>query len=91
MLEKTVKEKIKRLLKRSNAWYTMPYQSGFSQTGVPDFLVCHRGQFIAVEAKAGDNKPTKLQLAQMEAIELAAGKVIVINEDSLDELKELLL
>lgn len=90
MLERTVKDKIKKILKKHHCWYTMPYQAGYSQTGVPDFIVCHRGKFLAVEAKAGNNKATSLQKAQLEGILYAGGDALIINEGSLDFLEEVL-
>lgn len=90
MLERTVKDRIKKILKRHHCWYTMPFQSGYSQTGVPDFIICHRGRFIAVEAKAGNNRPTALQVAQMDAIDFSQGLALVINENNLDLLEHVL-
>ena len=68
----------------------MPMGSGFGNSGVPDFLICSKGKFIAVEAKAGKNKPTALQEHNMEQIRAAGGIALVINETNMDELKELL-
>ena len=33
----------------------------YGTAGIPDIIVCHRGRFIALEAKVGKNQPTKLQ------------------------------
>jgi hypothetical protein len=30
----------------------MPIGTGYGNSGVPDFLVCHGGEFLAIEAKA---------------------------------------
>lgn len=68
----------------------MPMGTGYGNSGVPDFLICHKGRFIAVEAKAGDNKPTLLQEANMQRIRDAGGITLVINEDNIDVLAELL-
>ena len=84
--EADVKREIKKQLKAWGAWYTMPYQAGFSQAGVPDFLVCHRGRFLAVEAKFGSNRPTALQQRRLAEIEQAGGTALVINERNLEVL-----
>src|SRR5699024_7255303 len=55
--EADVKEQVKTILRRLGAWYTMPHQAGFSQAGVPDFLICLRGRFIGLETKFGKNEP----------------------------------
>ena len=89
--EKAVKRKIKVYLEaRTDTWHTMPAQSGFSEAGVPDFLVCLNGVFVAIEAKFGKNKPTPMQELQLERIRQSYGQAWVINEDNVDELPELL-
>jgi Holliday junction resolvase len=59
--EKAVKDAVKRRLKKYGAWYTMPYQAGYSARGVPDIIACYQGRFIAIECKFGKNRLTALQ------------------------------
>lgn len=54
--------------------------SAFSSRGVPDLLICAKGQFIAVELKVGDNKPTPLQADYLERISCAGGMTHVIRD-----------
>lgn len=79
------------MLDEHKAYYAMPIGSGYGNSGVPDFLICRGGRFIAVEAKAGTNKPTALQESHLAAIRAAGGIALVINEANLHELKEVLL
>jgi len=51
---------------------------------VPDFLVCHNGYFLGVEAKAGRGVPTALQEKNLRDIDKAGGWTLVINEESLE-------
>ena len=88
--EVKVKKQIRKMLDEAGAYYAMPIGTGYGNSGVPDFLICHRGRFIAVEAKAGSNKPAALQELHMERIRNNGGTALVINEDNLQELKELL-
>jgi len=88
--EKAVKARVRKHLQALGAWYTMPYQAGMSQTGVPDFIVCYKGHFFAIETKSGKNKPTPRQLYQMDQIALAGGRCWVINEETMDMIPELL-
>ena len=88
--EVKVKKQIRKLLDEAGAYYAMPIGTGYGNSGVPDFLLCHRGRFIAVEAKAGSNKPTALQELHMQRIRNNGGIALVINENNLQELKELL-
>jgi len=84
--ETKVKTKIKAVLKKHGVYYTMPIGGAFSNIGTPDFLVCHKGYFIGIEAKAGKNKPTALQEKHMEDIRAAGGIAFVINEDNINTL-----
>ena len=51
--EAKVKAKIKAILKEHNVYYAMPIGTGYGNSGVPDFLCCVNGKFVAIEAKAG--------------------------------------
>lgn len=88
--EGKVKNDIKKILKARGVYYAMPIGTGFGVAGVPDFLCCVRGKFLGIEAKAGNNKPTGLQLKHMADIRLCGGYAMVVNEDNMDELTELL-
>ena len=88
--EAKVKRKVRSLLELAGAYYAMPVTGGYGASGVPDFLVCHHGRFIGIECKAGTNKPTALQISNMQKIELAGGTTVVINEDNMNDLVKLL-
>lgn len=60
-------------------WYYMPVQSGMGVAGIPDFIICFRGRFIAVETKAPGKKPTRFQDHQLNAIGLAGGIAFVVD------------
>lgn len=89
--EVKVKKQIKKLLDDAGAYYAMPIGTGYGNSGVPDFLICHKGRFIAVEAKAGTNKPTALQEMHLQRIRARGGTALVINETNMDELKKELI
>ena len=88
--EALVKKHIRKLLTDAKVYFAMPIGTGYGNSGVPDFLVCHKGQFIGIEAKAGRGTTTALQEKHLADIRAAGGKAIVINEHNLYELKELL-
>lgn len=88
--EVKVKKQIRKLLDAAGAYYAMPIGSGYGNAGVPDFLICHKGRFIAVEAKAGTNKPTALQEAHLARIAATGGIALVINETNYHQLTEAL-
>lgn len=85
--ESKVKAKIKDLLTKYNVYYAMPIGTMYGNSGVPDFLCCVRGHFLAIEAKAGKGKTTALQDKNLHLIERAGGTTLVVREDTLDLLE----
>lgn len=88
--EGKVKAKVKAILKNYGAYYFSPATGGFGKSGVPDLIACYHGKFIGIECKAGDNKPTALQLANLNEIRLNKGYAFVINELNFPELQTVL-
>lgn len=88
--EAKVKAAVRKLLTEHGAYYAMPIGSGYGNSGVPDFLVCVRGRFLAVECKAGKGKTTALQDKHLQNIRAAGGQALVINEHNMHELQEVL-
>jgi hypothetical protein len=88
--EAKVKAKIKTILKEHNVYYAMPIGSGYGNAGVPDFLCCVNGYFVAIEAKAGKGVATTLQLKNLEQINKAGGYTCIINETNLDYLRQVI-
>jgi pantoate kinase len=86
--EAKVKAQIRKILDATKAYYAMPIGTGYGNSGVPDFLVCHQGNFIGIEAKAGKGKTTALQEKHLADIRAAGGVTFVINETNLNQLKE---
>ena len=87
--EAKVKAKIHAALKAQGA-YAVNYIGGLhANNGTPDILACLDGRFIGIEAKAGSNKPTELQLHNLRRIEEAGGHALVINETNLELLNAL--
>ena len=84
--EAKVKAKIKAILKAHNIYYAMPIGTGYGNSGVPDFLCCINGHFVAIEAKAGKGVATALQLKNLQAIKTAGGYTCIINETNLENL-----
>ena len=83
--EGKVKAAVKKLLDQHNIYYFMPATGGYGRSGVPDFICCVKGNFVAVETKAGKAKPTALQMREMERIKNSGGLAFVINEDTVDD------
>jgi len=84
--ESKVKKRVKKILDDLGAYHFSPMATGFGRSGVPDIIVCYKGKFIGIECKAGDNKPTLLQLRNIEDIKHNQGLAIVINEGNIETL-----
>lgn len=78
--EAKVKASVTKILKEFGAYYFSPMTGGFGRSGVPDIIACYRGFFLAIECKAGKNKPTALQEREMGKVNAAGGMAILINE-----------
>lgn len=88
MKEAEVKERIKRLCRKYGAYFYMLVPTGYGKRGVPDFLICHNGRFIAVEAKRGSiTKPSPHQQQELDAIAKAGGVAMIVNAENLDDLE----
>ena len=84
--EAKVKAKIHKALKDAGA-YAVNYIGGmYAANGTPDILACLDGRFIGIEAKAGYNKPTSIQVLSLRKIDKAGGLALVINEKNMDYL-----
>lgn len=81
--EAKVKKKVVDVIKKNSAYYFFPATGGYGRSGVPDIVCCYRGVFVAIECKAGSNKPTPLQEAEMAKIRQAQGFVLVVNETNI--------
>ena len=88
--ESKVKAKIKAIFKAHNVYYAMPIGTGYGNSGVPDFLCCVNGHFLAIEAKAGKGTTTALQEKNLQQIKDAGGTATVINEDTIGYLEQLI-
>lgn len=88
--ESKVKSKVKKILKEMGCYYSMTITGGYGNSGAPDFFVCYGGRFYGIECKAQGNKPTTLQLSNLEAIRASGGVTLVIDEFNVEDLKNLI-
>ena len=88
--EGKVKNRVKKTLDEMGIYHFSPFQAGMGRAGIPDLICCHDGRFVAIECKAGKGKTTALQDREINAIRAAKGLAFVINEENMDNLKELL-
>ena len=79
--EAVVKEAVKRFLKSRNIWFYMPIQNGMGQVGIPDFICCWNGRFLAIETKAPGklSNTTPNQKRVLAEINAHAGHALVVD------------
>ena len=80
ILTKCLRESIMRessLNKKIESWWTKKgglilkfLGNQFTRQGIPDLIICYEGQFIALEVKVGDNKPTPIQLEMIRRLKV---------------------
>lgn len=87
--EKIVKDKVVSVLKSEEVYYFFPATHGFGRSGVPDIVCCVNGKFLAIECKAGNNKPTALQIREIESIRRNQGVAVVVDETNWDMIRDL--
>lgn len=89
--EKKVKDKVVKQLKSEGAYFFYPVTGGYGTSGVPDIVCCIRGLFVGIECKAGKNKPTALQKANIDAINQAGGVAFWVNETNCEDVMQIIL
>lgn len=80
--EGRVKAQVRKLLAEFGVWYYQPVQNGMGQVGIPDFICCYRGVFLAIETKApGKIKDlTANQRRVLDQIQANDGYALVIDD-----------
>jgi hypothetical protein len=79
--EGRVKAAVKRVLREFDIWYFCPVSNGMGQAGIPDFICCWDGRFLAIETKAPGKtgNTTANQDRVIECINAAGGRALVID------------
>lgn len=85
--EGRVKAAVKAFLKEHGVWFFMPVSNGMGVVGIPDFICCWQGRFLAIETKApgkrGNTTPNQKQ--KIAEIQRADGLALVV--DDVEQLK----
>ncbi len=86
--EKAVKNAVVKILKEyKDLYYFYPVMGGYGASGIPDIVGCYYGRFFAIECKAGKGKTTALQEKNIAQIREAGGRVMVVNEDNIQDVR----
>lgn len=80
--EGKVKEKVRKFLKERRIWFYQPVQNGMGVVGIPDFVCCWNGRFLAIETKAPgkikDTTPNQERV--IKEIRAHSGHAIVVDD-----------
>lgn len=88
MAESSIDRTIARELTRRGAWGTKTHGTAAGRRGIPDWLICHHGAFLAVETKQPAGATTRLQRHELERVRRAGGTAIVAR--SADDVRQAL-
>lgn len=90
--EGRVKQRIKEILDGLDCYYFMPVTTGYSRSGVPDFVACVKGVFVGIEAKSihTTHGVTKLQEKNLQEIADAGGISMEIDEGNVENIPKYL-
>ena len=87
--ETKFKNKVRKYLKDNNVWFVKFFANMFTPSGIPDILgLFPNGQFFGLELKVEPNKPTALQLRNIELINKSKGYARVLYPKDFDDFKQ---
>lgn len=91
--EGRVKEKVKRLLRKYDAYWHCPVQNGMGAPALDFMQVTVGGLVCAIECKAGSGTLTARQRSTVADIRRAGGTVLVVTdqESTIEELEQWLI
>ncbi len=86
--EKEFERKVKDFLRSSpKVWYFKNWAGPYSQSGIPDIIACVNNNFVGIEVKASDGKPSALQIRNIELIKAAGGIGYILYPKDFEKFK----
>lgn len=89
MPESKFKKEIKQFLKSIGAYYAIIPGGAYGTNGSPDMVVCYKGMFIGIEAKANEGVQSEWQKNHQRQIERAGGHYLLPYD--LEQVKQFFL
>lgn len=72
-------------------WYTKIWGGGYQKAGIPDIIACIRGEFLTIEVKAQNGKPSALQELNTTRIREVKGQAVFLYPSGFRKFKHDLL
>ena len=89
--EKNFENRLKKFLEDEGCWFVKFFANAYTKSGIPDILCCCHGNFLAVEVKAPNGKPSELQKWNIKKIIEQGGCGVILYPDQFDDFKEMVL
>lgn len=68
-------------------WYTKIWGGGFQKSGIPDIIACVKGQFVSIEVKAQNGRPSELQELNTGRIRNSGGHGVFLYPSGFGQFK----
>lgn len=88
--EAVFQKKIIKKLQARGAYVINIWGNGFMKAGIPDLIVCYKGQFLGLELKTDIGVVSELQKAHLKMIDKAKGYILVLRPKNENDLWQLL-
>lgn len=88
--EKTFEKKVRAWLESRGAWVLKTISEGRQEAGVPDLLICYKGQFVALELKSETGAVRPLQEYKIKQINDAGGLAMIVRPSDWDNVRAIL-
>lgn len=88
--EGKVKAAVKKELKARGIFFFLPVSNGMGQVGIPDFICCCQGMFLAIETKAPGKRGNTTANQDRVIKEIIGADGIAIVIDDVAQLQEFL-
>lgn len=85
--EKNFEKRVRNYLSSVGGWSVKFFANSYTARGIPDLLCCVNGKFLAIEVKATNGRPSKLQELTIEQIKNAGGYGIILYPQNFEEFK----
>lgn len=85
--EKTFENKVKAFIEQEGGWQVKFFANRMTKEGIPDILACINGQFVGIEVKAQNGKPSKLQIHTCKEINNAGGCAFILYPSGFNRFK----
>lgn len=69
-------------------WYTKIWGGGYQKSGIPDMICCIKGQFVSIEVKAQNGRPSELQKLNTHRIRDSGGYGVFLYPSGFAQFQE---